>query len=112
MILITGGFCQGKYSFARSLSEAEGEELEIVKGIEEELLHLVSEDGDWEGYVRELMKYKKDAVIILREMGCGVVPIKKEERIYRDICGKAGQMLAKNSEEVYRVICGIGTRIK
>lgn len=46
------------------------------------------------------------------EVGCGIVPMEKSERDYREAVGHAGQMLAAAAAEVYRVQCGIAARIK
>ena len=52
------------------------------------------------------------AVITLDEVGCGIVPLEKTERDYREAVGHAGQMLAAAAAEVYRMQCGIAVRIK
>ena len=52
------------------------------------------------------------AVITMDEVGCGVVPMSREERQYRDAAGRAGQELAGRAEQVWRVIAGIAVRIK
>ncbi|MFR5732713.1 MAG: bifunctional adenosylcobinamide kinase/adenosylcobinamide-phosphate guanylyltransferase [Clostridium sp.] len=52
------------------------------------------------------------AVITLDEVGCGIVPLEKSERDYREAVGHAGQMLAAAAAEVYRMQCGIAARIK
>lgn len=52
------------------------------------------------------------AVITMDEVGCGVVPMSREERQYRDAAGRAGQELARRAEQVWRVIAGIAVRIK
>ena len=46
------------------------------------------------------------------EVGGGIVPVDPEDRIYRELVGRAGQRLAKEAEQVHRVLCGIGVRIK
>ena len=51
-------------------------------------------------------------MITLDEVGCGIVPLEKSERNYREAVGHAGQMLAAAAVEVYRVQCGIAARIK
>lgn len=51
-------------------------------------------------------------IIICNEVGCGLVPIEKAERKYRDIVGRFCIRLAEEAAEVHRVVCGIGSRIK
>jgi adenosyl cobinamide kinase/adenosyl cobinamide phosphate guanylyltransferase len=51
-------------------------------------------------------------VIELAEIGSGIVPVQKEERIYRETAGRAGCVLAAHAASVYRVICGLAVPIK
>ena len=53
-----------------------------------------------------------DIVIIINEIGAGIIPLEKSERIWREETGRAGCILAENSAEVVRVICGIPVKIK
>ena len=54
----------------------------------------------------------KNAVIINNEVGYGVVPIDKNERLFRELNGRFNIRIAQSSDEVYRVVSGICTRIK
>ena len=54
----------------------------------------------------------KDKILICDEISSGIVPLKKEERLWREETGKVLQFLSKESEEVYRIFFGIGTRLK
>jgi adenosylcobinamide kinase/adenosylcobinamide-phosphate guanylyltransferase len=51
-------------------------------------------------------------IIISNEVGLGLVPDNRMGRLYRDILGRANQMLAQNSEEVYLMVAGIPLRVK
>ena len=51
-------------------------------------------------------------IIISDEIGNGIVPINKEERIWREETGRTLTFIAKNADEVYRIYCGIPTKIK
>ena len=62
--------------------------------------------------VREIIRRNPGLIIELQEMGCGVVPIEKKDRIYRECCGRIGCLIAENGSEVYRVICGLGQRLQ
>ena len=66
---------------------------------------------DPEAFTRQIL-VNPPAVITLDEVGCGIVPMEKSERDYREAVGHAGQMLAAAAAEVYRVQCGIAARIK
>ena len=51
-------------------------------------------------------------VVLLREVGCGIVPIDDNERAWRERAGRLGCLLAAQAEIVVRVTCGIGRVIK
>ncbi len=59
-----------------------------------------------------LCKSKNTYVIVTNEIGMGIVPESSLSRLYRDIVGKANQMLAESATEVYFVISGIPMKIK
>ena len=54
----------------------------------------------------------KDKIIISDEISSGIVPLKKEDRMWREETGRCLQYLSKESSCVYRVFCGISTIIK
>lgn len=62
--------------------------------------------------IEELLKENPDVMITLTQLGCGVVPIEKFDRNYREVVGRIGCMLAERAEEVYLVNCGIAQRLK
>lgn len=51
-------------------------------------------------------------IITMDEVGCGIVPMERSERDYREAVGRAGQRIAGEADEVYRMMCGIPVRIK
>lgn len=51
-------------------------------------------------------------VIVSTELGCGVVPMEKKDRMWREAVGRSCTELALMSEEVVRVVCGLGMRLK
>lgn len=123
MILIIGGTSQGKREYARSLGAAE-----ICGGAD------VSLDRPWEYpcisdfqlLVKRQLEAGKDPVseaemminrnpdmmIISTEIGCGIVPMEKSERLWREAVGKVCCLLAKKSDRVVRLVCGIPAVIK
>ncbi len=135
MILIIGGAYQGKRDFARKLSGLEYPEFERraadgcgqdgETGLTAERLCQAEFLLNYHGFVRQLCTRGADAgaftrgviarnpaLITLDEVGCGIVPLAKEERQYREAVGEAGQLLAAAAEQVYRVLAGIPERIK
>ena len=53
-----------------------------------------------------------DGVIICDEVGCGVTPLDRTDREWRERVGRTCCRLAERAEAVYRVRCGLGARIK
>lgn len=58
------------------------------------------------------IKSDPDAIVICDELGNGIVPIKKQERIWREQTGRLMIELAKQAERVERILCGLGQRLK
>ena len=126
MKLIIGGAWQGKLSFALQLSGseksavAEGDKDSFEKAMTSPVIHhlqeymkrLLQEEKDPDEFIDKLMEENPDVIVILNELGCGIVPMDPFDRVWREQTGRAGEKLAKNCNEVYRVICGIPSRIK
>ncbi|MBL7126970.1 MAG: bifunctional adenosylcobinamide kinase/adenosylcobinamide-phosphate guanylyltransferase [Dehalococcoidales bacterium] len=51
-------------------------------------------------------------IIVSNEVGLGIVPADKTSRLYRDLLGKANQMLARQADEVLMMAAGIPLRLK
>lgn len=51
-------------------------------------------------------------IVVTNEVGLGLVPADRVSRLYRDLLGKANQVLAQHAEEVYLLVAGIPVRIK
>lgn len=51
-------------------------------------------------------------IIVSNEVGLGIVPDNRMGRLYRDILGRANQMLARSADEVYLMVAGIPLRVK
>lgn len=109
---LDGGCCKleemyrekGVYDFQRWIQKQMQEAPEFFREEEkkEELLELC----------RSILKENREIILICNEVGCGLVPVEKRDRQYRDLVGEVCIWLAKEAEEVHRVICGIGRRIK
>lgn len=59
-----------------------------------------------------LQKTTTSFVIISNDVGLGIVPHNRMGRLYRDLLGRANQMLAQQADEVYFMIAGIPLRVK
>lgn len=57
-------------------------------------------------------KSKLDSIIVSNEVGLGIVPDNPLSRLFRDIAGRANQIVADEADEVYFMIAGIPQRLK
>lgn len=104
MILLIGGSYQGKTKYARE-NFKEKRILNRFHMIIKEML----ENGSKIDLSKILENYD---VVISDEIGNGIVPLDKFERIWREETGRALCDIAKASDEVYRIYAGISVRIK
>ena len=51
-------------------------------------------------------------IVVSNEVGSGVVPHTRLGRRFRDICGRANQIMAEEAQEVYFMISGIPMKIR
>ena len=51
-------------------------------------------------------------IVVTNEVGAGLVPANKMGRLYRDLLGKANQLLAQGVDEVYLMVAGLPVQIK
>lgn len=122
MRLIIGGKGQGKRDYAAAAYNIAPEEMtteltaaksaRLLCGLEEEVARCLREGIEPEALVAELCEANPDIIIICRELGCGVVPVERFDREWRERTGRICCELAKKAESVERVLCGIAMRIK
>ena len=131
MILIIGGFAQGKLHYVKQsyVRCEDGRKVAVSDGT----LELPAETGAGQVIVNHLHRYIReqlrqgtapevmienfckehpDCILICDEIGNGIVPMEAEERIYRERTGRILEQLAAQADEVVRVVCGIGQKIK
>lgn len=113
MVLVIGGYGQDKLRFAReslgvtAVNDGCFGDADCIDNLSSMVMGEHFKD-DLEKYI---VKHP-DCVIICDEVGGGVVPIRVEDRMYREATGRVCCELAKKADAVYRVFCGIGQRIK
>jgi len=115
MVLVIGGSYQGKYQVAEGICRREGWEPDIWNQFHEYVRTMLSQGKTREDILRQVAekkKYNPNLIIVCNEVGSGIVPMEKEERIYREEVGRICCILAKNASQVIRVVCGVGTEIK
>lgn len=54
----------------------------------------------------------QNTILICDELGNGIVPLEKMDRIWREQTGRLMIELAKQAERVERILCGLGQRLK
>lgn len=62
--------------------------------------------------INDIYEANPDIILICDEVGGGIVPLKKEDRIYREAVGRVLCCAVKKSDRVERVMCGIGQCLK
>ncbi|MCF6158087.1 MAG: bifunctional adenosylcobinamide kinase/adenosylcobinamide-phosphate guanylyltransferase [wastewater metagenome] len=61
---------------------------------------------------RACRKSKSDIILVSNEVGLGIVPDNVLSRLFRDVAGRANQILADEADDVYFIIAGISQKIK
>lgn len=126
MNLVIGGAFQGKKAYAAETFSIAREEIcdGAVCGREE--LFAAKMVVHFHEYVRRnledtvflqelparLKEENPEVVLVINELGYGVVPVDAFDRAYRESVGRLCCVLAKEAEQVHRVTLGIGTVIK
>lgn len=117
MILVIGGMGQGKLAAVlRNTEYTEkdvtctlGEGKPVLNDLQEAVRSALAEGKTQEQILAELAGH---AVIISDEVGCGVVPVDRFEREWRETVGRICCLLAKDAEQVVRVFCGVPMVLK
>lgn len=82
-----------------------GDELDYLKA-EKQVLAEINE------LITCIDKLDASFIIVSNEVGMGLVPKTKLGRIYRDILGKANQLIAQHANDVYFMVAGIPIKMK
>lgn len=126
MKFIIGGAYQGKIAVACRLfgfTEAEmvnGSTCDFeevftagcIKSYHRIIARLIAQGVSPIEFTKRLCLENQDAVIIMDEIGCGIVPVEKSERRRREDTGRCGCIISSASDTVIRVICGIPVFLK
>jgi len=109
LILVIGGAFQGKYEFVKNKFKTSDDKIFDDFHVKIKECFLSGKNG---GELLDEIFNGGFEVIISNEIGCGIVPIYKEERLWREEVGRTLCSAAKMCGEVWRVSCGIGIKIK
>ena len=112
MILIIGGAGQGKLDYV--LQKTGYGPAQVARTPEEARTRPVFAGlEDWpELDEAALLEANPDVILICDEVGCGVVPIAREERAWREAVGRLCCALAQRADTVERIFCGIPMTLK
>lgn len=122
MTLIIGGAYMGKREYAKTqlgitrIEECDGHlpgfHTGCVAGLEKLSLACVQQKQDAVELLRSHRGLWKDAVLIARDISCGVVPMDAEERAWREENGRMLRMLSQEAEKVIRIWYGMPQVLK
>ena len=113
MLLIVGGEGSGKRTFARSIGYTDKDIADAVLDERPVLYHLeqmVFADPECTDNLLTALSDKE--VVICNEVGSGVIPANRAERIGREATGRLCVLLAQRANCVVRMVSGIPTVIK
>lgn len=123
MILVVGGIASGKRTYVRSLGFSDDDMADGVLDDRpvvlnaQELVHCDEAEGGElggkgllpEGLVEALATKR---VVACVEVGSGVVPLERGDRIWRERAGRLTCELAQHADRVVRMVCGVPTDLK
>lgn len=119
MTLIIGGTGQGKLAYVKrrwklgeeAVSDSLGKQRVVYK-LESIIKEIHSKGEDPVSVVLTHARAHPDTIYICDEVGCGVVPVERWERAWREAVGRCCTALAAEAELVERVFCGLPMVLK
>lgn len=124
MNLIIGGAYQGKLEFAINKYQkdiiADGNSCiledtyscEILNNFQNLVKRYFDTLDETIQYLDTLLDKNPSVIIVSTEVGCGIVPIEKSDRDYRELIGRVSCEISKRADTVERVFCGLGVTLK
>ncbi len=68
--------------------------------------------GKMEDLVKASRSFKGTVIVVSNEVGMGIVPENELARKFRDLAGRANQIIADAADEVYLCVSGIPVKLK
>jgi adenosylcobinamide kinase/adenosylcobinamide-phosphate guanylyltransferase len=65
-----------------------------------------------DGIIAAMDRATADFIIVSNEVGLGIVPGDPASRIYRDVLGRANQLIAARADTVYLLVAGLSVTLK
>lgn len=114
MIFIIGGLASGKRDYVKKAYGYQDKDMADAtldgRPVLFNLQKLVAERPEASDDLLTVLLEK--SIVICNEVGSGVVPVDKKERIAREATGRLCVNLAAHAEKVLRVCCGIPQILK
>lgn len=110
-----------EYDLAAALGHARNKEAVLIDCLSVWINNLMFRDPAFseddmvrktERLIDALKAFPGTAVLVLNEVGQGIVPANELARRFRDCSGRCGQMIAAAADEVWYCVCGIPMKIK
>lgn len=108
MKLYIGGAYQGQ----NELAQSENPGSVCFPDFHETIRSAVNAGDDPRAFAAAFCAEHPDAAIAANEVGAGVVPMRAQDRAFREAVGRALCVIAQEAQQVTRCVCGIGVRIK
>ena len=123
MKLIIGGAYNGKLNYVKETLRVVDEDIcyiqdtldlskSVLYGIHHFIYHNALNGISSLPFFEEHLDDLKTTVIVCDEISSGIVPLKKEERFYREEVGRILQFLSRESNSIIRIFCGIEVVLK
>lgn len=124
LILYFGGAYNGKLEYVKEKYNLTDKDIfycnkdnidfnkKVISGLDKFILFNALNGNESLEYIKNNIENLRDKIIICDEISNGIVPIKKEERFWREEVGKVLRYLVSNSDEVYKIFFGIPKRLK
>lgn len=123
MKLYTGGAYQGKLAYLRGLLPEEqiaycstdnpvlDTSRPAVSGLHLWVWAVLAAGGDPAVELKKLLPHLRDKIILCDELGGGIVPLRREDRRWREAAGRVMQLLSAEAGEVTEFLAGIPRRL-
>jgi adenosylcobinamide kinase/adenosylcobinamide-phosphate guanylyltransferase len=69
-------------------------------------------EAEISGLIECIERSEARFIIVTNEVGLGIIPADRVSRLYRDLLGRANQLLAARADEVLLMVAGIPVKIK
>lgn len=123
-MLVLGGAFNGKLKYVKDKYSLKDEEIyycksdeinlekKVISGFHIFIREMLINNKDAIKYIEENKELLKEKILIVDDINSGIVPINKFNRKWRDVNGKALQILSKENTKVIRVFFGLEMVLK